>query len=101
MLATNTDLSGPAAAAARSKPLSDHKTGSSRRVRLTALGLGVVAFFFFLWRVEVPNASFYDEEQYIGAARALIAGAPNPNPEAPPLGKIMIAAGIRIFGDDA
>jgi dolichyl-phosphate-mannose--protein O-mannosyl transferase len=99
MLATNSsDVS--AAAAAHLKAHSGVRTRSAARVRITALLLGIVALLLFLWHIGEPAASYYDEEQYIGAARALIAGAANSNPEAPPLGKIIVAAGIRFFGDN-
>jgi dolichyl-phosphate-mannose--protein O-mannosyl transferase len=47
-----------------------------------------------------PPQLYYDEPQYVASARALLTSSPNPNPEAPPLGKLLIAGGIRIFGDN-
>ena len=73
----------------------------SARTWLTALVLGVAALTIFLWRITVPPSVFYDESQYVDSANAFLAATANPNPEAPPLGKLLIAAGIRIFGNNA
>lgn len=47
-----------------------------------------------------PSGFFFDEQAYVSSARALLTGAPNPNPEHPPLGKYLIAAGISLAGDN-
>jgi 4-amino-4-deoxy-L-arabinose transferase-like glycosyltransferase len=73
---------------------------ASSRIWLTALALGVASLSIFLWGITKPHYAFYDESQYIDSAHALLAQAPNPNPEAPPLGKLLIAGGITIFGDN-
>jgi dolichyl-phosphate-mannose--protein O-mannosyl transferase len=69
------------------------------KTRLTALVLGIVSLAILLWRIGVPPLLF-DEGCYVPAARAFLANAPNPVPESPPLGKILIAAGIKVFGDN-
>jgi len=71
----------------------------SSKVWMTALVLGVAALALFLWRITVPDHPFYDEIQYVAAARAFLAHSGNPNPEAPPLGKLLLALGIKLFGD--
>jgi dolichyl-phosphate-mannose-protein mannosyltransferase len=70
------------------------------RTTLTALILGIVSLTLFLWKMSNPPAFYYDEAQYVASARAFLAGAPNPNPEAPPLGKLMIAASMKALGDN-
>lgn len=71
------------------------------KVYLTALLLGVAALMSFSWHLNVPRSPFYDEILYVDAAKAFLAGAPDTNPEIPPLGKYLIAAGIKVFGDNA
>jgi dolichyl-phosphate-mannose-protein mannosyltransferase len=73
---------------------------NSLRTAFTALALGFVSLALFLWRITTPSTFYYDESQYVQSSRALLAGAPNPNPEAPPLGKLLVAVSIRIFGDN-
>src|SRR5258708_11474338 len=47
-----------------------------------------------------PPGFLLDESQYVGSANALLAHTPNTNPEAPPLGKLLIAVGIKSFGNN-
>src|ERR1051326_4304557 len=69
-------------------------------VRGTALMLAFLSFIVLGFRAGSPTRMIYDEPYYVPAARALLSGTPsNLNPEAPPMGKLMIAAGIRLFGD--
>jgi len=77
--------------------------------------LGVVSLLSLggrlLW-IATPSAPMFDERYYVNAARTILrlpvpatehyAGATpgiDPNREHPPLAKLAIAAGIRIFGD--
>jgi dolichyl-phosphate-mannose--protein O-mannosyl transferase len=71
-----------------------------RRLALTSLVIGVVALAFFLFGIGNPARNYYDEGDYIPATRAFLKDAPNPNPEAPPLGKLLLAAGIKLAGDN-
>jgi 4-amino-4-deoxy-L-arabinose transferase-like glycosyltransferase len=62
--------------------------------------LAFLSFIVLGFRAGSPTRMIYDEPYYVPAARALLSGTPsNLNPEAPPMGKLMIAAGIRLFGD--
>jgi dolichyl-phosphate-mannose-protein mannosyltransferase len=70
------------------------------RTALTAFALFLSSMIFFLWRLDNPPKLFYDEPQYVSAAKAFLAETPNPNPEAPPMGKLLIAVGIRMLGDN-
>jgi dolichyl-phosphate-mannose--protein O-mannosyl transferase len=59
-----------------------------------------IALPFFLAGIGNLARLYYDEGYYVPAARAFLANAPNPNPEAPPLGKLLVAVGLKIVGDN-
>jgi dolichyl-phosphate-mannose-protein mannosyltransferase len=80
-----------------------------------ALGLILVATVVtrVAWLNSPDRSLVFDEAYYVNAARRLLgwtvaegspyAGAPSgldPNSEHPPLGKVLIAASMRVFGDD-
>ncbi len=53
-----------------------------------------------------PKAMFFDEPYFVPEARALIQGVPNPEPFAPPLakpplGRMIIAMGMKVAGDNS
>jgi len=62
------------------------------------LALGFLGLCFV--RLTIPSKPFFDEVHYLPAARALIELSGPANPEHPPLGKELIALGIRLFGDN-
>ncbi|HEV7678409.1 MAG TPA: phospholipid carrier-dependent glycosyltransferase [Candidatus Dormibacteraeota bacterium] len=79
--------------------------------------LGVVSLFSLgarvLWLANPNSALIFDEAYYVNAARVIIgihppAGANyasaalgvDPNQEHPPLGKLFVVAGMRMFGDN-
>jgi dolichyl-phosphate-mannose-protein mannosyltransferase len=68
---------------------------------LTALLVAVLGFLLFLPGISYPANAFFDELLYIRAGRALLAGGPDPSPYGPPLGKLILAAGIHLSGDTA
>ncbi|OYW44263.1 MAG: hypothetical protein B7Z08_02995 [Sphingomonadales bacterium 32-68-7] len=63
---------------------------------LTAL-FGALA----LVRIAIPTQPMFDEIHYLPAARAFLELSQRVNPEHPPFGKEMIAAGIWLLGDNA
>jgi len=67
----------------------------------TAVWLLVPLFFsFYFFRISLSHQPFWDEMAYVNAARAyLVSSKPFPNPEHPPLGKLIILTGIKIWGD--
>lgn len=71
-----------------------------QRPSIAAFLGGVVALFLFLAGIGNPARSYYDEGYYIPAARALLADTAGPNNGSPPLGKLLIAEGIRFLGDN-
>src|SRR5258708_26389605 len=76
------------------------QTETLRRPAVTALMFGVVALALFWARIGNPGVMIYDEANYVPAAKAFLIDAPNPNPEAPPLGKLLIAVAIKAVGDN-
>lgn len=70
------------------------------RTWLTALVLGAGSLLLFMAGITYPNSPVFDEIQYLDSSRALLAGATNLNPEAPPLGKLIVAGSIALFGDN-
>ena len=70
------------------------------RTTVTVVLLWLLSFAFFLRDIGNPPGFLLDEFQYVASANALLAHSPNPNPEAPPLGKLFIAGGIKLFGNN-
>ena len=109
------------AAPARDEPPVERFATLRRRLRHPGAPLGLLGVVSLLslgarlWRLPQPGgALIFDEQYYVNAARVILslhvpahanyAGSPpgiDPNHEHPPLGKLFIVAGMRIFGDNA
>lgn len=80
------------------------KFSSRRRIHYRTAAIaclfGLIALTLFLAGIGNPARSYYDEGYYIPAARALLTDTPGPNNGSPPLGKLLIAQGIRVMGDN-
>lgn len=61
--------------------------------------LMVAAQALFTIGLQQPTQPLFDETHYVPAARALIEGSGNLNPEHPPLAKYLIGLGMLLFGD--
>lgn len=59
----------------------------------------VLGLALHLWRLSAPPRFVFDEVYYVPAARALLQNKPDPNWVHPPLGKVLIGASIKLFGD--
>ena len=70
-----------------------------RRFALTCVFLYAVAQVLFLINIDTPKGLNFDESHYVPAAWQLLDGRPDPNREHPPLGKMLIAAGIAFAGN--
>jgi dolichyl-phosphate-mannose-protein mannosyltransferase len=70
------------------------------RLALTSSLIFTITVVLFLAGIGNPTRNYYDEPSYIASARAFLTDGPNPNPEAPPLGKLLIAVGIKLVGDN-
>lgn len=66
---------------------------------LTGICLFLAAQALFLFRIDTPRGHNFDESHYVPAAQRLLALQADRNPEHPPLGKLLIGAGIALFGD--
>ena len=71
-----------------------------RRLALTSSLIFVITAAFLFAGIGNPARNYYDEPSYIASAKAFLTHGPNPNPEAPPLGKLLIAIGIKLAGDN-
>jgi dolichyl-phosphate-mannose--protein O-mannosyl transferase len=70
-----------------------------RRVLWTCLALYGVSLILFLIDIGTPIHFSFDEFHYVPSAKQFLAHVPNQNWEHPPLGKMLMAVGIGIFGD--
>src|SRR5262245_49108396 len=63
------------------------------------VALALVSLVLFGWRLNAPPTPTFDEAHYVPAAREFAQLGVNRNYEHPPLGKWIIAAGIKATGD--
>ena len=71
----------------------------TKRLTVAAAALYVLSFALFLFRIGVTSGYMYDEGYYVPAASAMLKGNVDTAPQHPPFGKIMIAGGIKLFGN--
>ncbi|WP_299108543.1 glycosyltransferase family 39 protein [uncultured Bradyrhizobium sp.] len=71
-----------------------------QRPVLLALLIGIAALLLFGIGVQRPSILMFDEVHYVPAARVLIELSHPVNIEHPMLGKLLIALGMLIFGDN-
>ena len=82
------------------RSLTARPDGSPERDPLAWCAAIAVAFLALLWiRLHVPLRIYFDEVHYVKAARVLLTLAKPQNPEHPLVGKEILAAGLRLFGD--
>ena len=62
--------------------------------------IGAIAFCLFSAGIGNPATTYYDEDFYVPAARAFLGNGTYFNLSSPPLGKLLIAIGIRVAGDN-
>jgi len=73
-----------------------------RRAFVIAIAFGLVGLALLLFGVKKPSMMFYDEGYFVPEAKVFIQGTPNPDrQEKPPLGKMMLSVGVRVFGDNS
>jgi dolichyl-phosphate-mannose-protein mannosyltransferase len=76
-----------------------------RHPAITALLFGIGALSLFLIGLGKPAAMYWDEPYFVPEARAFLSGTPNPEPQVPPLckpplGKLIMAEGMKAAGDN-
>ncbi len=71
-----------------------------QRENILALSLALIVLVLHLIIIEQVVENIFDEKHYVPEAKAIIDREELDNLEHPPLGKIFIAAGIDIFGDN-
>lgn len=81
--------------------MSGARTGRDEAVRdgLWFVGIVAAAALLLLLRIGAPAGHVLDECYYVPAAQELRATLSDGNYEHPPLGKLLIAAGLGLFGD--
>ena len=67
---------------------------------LGLLILLLITFLMHLFTITHPSGMIFDEQYYVPDARQILAGGGTALPEQPPLGKLIIAGGIEVFGDN-
>ncbi|HEX4783139.1 MAG TPA: phospholipid carrier-dependent glycosyltransferase [Candidatus Sulfotelmatobacter sp.] len=73
------------------------------RVTSTGLLIGVLSFLFFLFGIGTPASPFFDEPYYVVGARSFLSGVQDMNPQDPPyppLTKVLMAAAMKVAGDN-
>jgi dolichyl-phosphate-mannose-protein mannosyltransferase len=66
----------------------------------TGLVFFILAQILFLFNLQFPTKLNFDEFHYVAAAKHFLVFDQIPNMEHPPLAKIIMAAGIKAFGDN-
>jgi dolichyl-phosphate-mannose-protein mannosyltransferase len=67
----------------------------------TCLFLAAASLALFLAGIRNPPVMFFDEKLYVDAGNAILHHTPDPSPYGPPLGKLLVATGIAIAGDNS
>jgi dolichyl-phosphate-mannose--protein O-mannosyl transferase len=92
----------PPGGSAKEVPL---KANALRRPFVIAISFGLATLALLLAGLGTPKVMFFDEAYFVPEARAFIQGIPNPDPQAPPLakpplGKLIMAIGMKAAGDN-
>jgi len=67
---------------------------------LCVLFIAATVLILHLVIIDQVESQILDEQHYLPEARAIISGDELDNPEHPPLGKLFLALGIEVFGDN-
>jgi dolichyl-phosphate-mannose-protein mannosyltransferase len=83
------------------QPASSTSRSHRSRTWLTAILVTVGAFALFRPGIGNPPTVIFDEAKYVEPARALLASTHDISPDGPPLGKLIVAASIKLLGDSS
>ncbi len=73
---------------------------TARNLAFACAFVFVGSLALFLWGLGAARDVYFDETWYVPTARALIKSGEMLHQEHPPLGKLLIAGGMLVFGDD-
>ena len=90
---------------ARDAAPADSPPAETRATRPLALAAacGIVfvgSLALFVWGLDAARDIYFDETWYVPTAREILKSGVVLHPEHPPLAKLLIAAGLRMFGDN-
>lgn len=71
----------------------------NKRILWTAAIIYLLSQIFFLINIQFPRGHNFDEFHYVPSAKQFLALKENQNWEHPPLGKLLMAVGIAVWGD--
>ena len=74
-------------------------TALMKRRMLVGTSLGFIALFLYTYHLDSPSTQYFDEIYNVKTARSLVGLGPRYWTTHPMLGKVVIASGIRLFGD--
>jgi dolichyl-phosphate-mannose-protein mannosyltransferase len=69
------------------------------KIWLNTVLVGCGAFGVFVAGISNPSGLMFDERLYVDAGAAVLAGTADPSPYGPPLGKLLVAASMGVFGN--
>ena len=72
----------------------------AKQILAWSLAIFVASLVLFLWGVDRYRDLIFDESWYVPTARKLLETGEMLRQEHPPLGKLLIAAGMALFGDN-
>jgi len=85
---------------ARPRALALALAPTPRNLALWSALVLVGSLALFLWGFDAAHDIYFDETWYVPTARTLLKSGEMLHQEHPPLGKLLIAAGMAMFGDD-
>jgi len=70
------------------------------KVLRNAAAAGLIGLLVLLFGIRTPRTILFDENYYVPAAKAITHGSLNMDPGEPPMGKMLMAIGMKVAGDN-